>query len=229
MSIDGTPSNITISFGVPQNPVLGPILFNFYTTPLSILIANTSLSHHIYADDTQLFTSFVPRDFLLVINQLQSSVSTISSWMTVNLLTINPSKTEFMLISLPQQLSKIHSPSLSLLPAQPILPRASARNLGFVFNPTLSLSQQISKLSSFCHYKISDLRCIRNSLDHKTAATIATCLVHSRLDYCNSLYYSLPVSQLHRLQFIQKLLTRAVSRTSLHVSNFSSSPFTSLA
>ena len=123
-----------------------------------------------------------------------------------------------MLISLPQQLSEIHSPSLSTPPAQPILPCSFARNLGFVFDSSLFFSQQISKLSSSCHYHIRDLRRIRNFLDYKTAATIATSLVHSRLDYCNSLYYSLPASQLHRLQLIQNALARAVSRTPLHFS-----------
>jgi len=28
-------------------------------------------------------------------------------------------------------------------------------------------------------------------LDHKTASTIATSIVHSKLDYCNSLFYNL--------------------------------------
>ena len=41
-------------------------------------------------------------------------------------------------------------------------------------------------------------------------------LVHSRLDYFNLLYYSLPASQLHHLQLIQNALARAVCRTSLH-------------
>ena len=132
--------------------------------------------------------------------------------MTANLLTLTSSKTEFILICLPQ-----HS-SLSLPPAQSILPCSFVRNLGFVFDPSLSLSfsQQIFKLSSSSRCHIRDLRRIRNSLDHKTAATIATSLVHSRLDYCNSVYYSLPASQLFRLQLIQNALARAIFRTSLH-------------
>ena len=101
------------------------------------------------------FSLQFPKDFPFVIHQLQSSVSTISSWMTANLLTLNPSKTEFMLIGLPQQLSKIHSPSLSLTPAQPILPCWYTSNLGFVFDPSLSFSQQIAKLSSSYHYATS--------------------------------------------------------------------------
>ena len=104
--------------------------------------------------------------------------------MTVNILTLNPSKTEFMRIGLPQQLSKIHSPSPSLPPVQPILHCSSARNLGFLFDTSLSFSQQISKLSSSSHYHIRDLRRIRNSMDHKTATTIdnhLSCPFPSRL------------------------------------------------
>ena len=37
-----------------------------------------------------------------------------------------------------------------------------------------------------------------------------TNIVHSKLDYCNSLYYNLPYSQLNRLQQIQNCLARAV-------------------
>ena len=120
-----------------------------------------------------------------------------------------------MRIDLPQQLSKIHSPWRSLPPAQPILPCSSARNLGFVFD-SLSFSQQISKLTRYCHYHIRDLRRIRNSQGSQNSSHHRTSLVNSRLGYCNSLYYYLPTSQLHRLQLIQNALARAVYRTPLH-------------
>ena len=35
-------------------------------------------------------------------------------------------------------------------------------------------------------------------------------IVHSKLDYCNCLYYNLPKSQLNRLQQIQNCLARTV-------------------
>jgi len=40
---------------------------------------------------------------------------------------------------------------------------------------------------------------------------IATCVVHSKLDYCNYLYYKLPNSQLSRIQHIQNSLARTVT------------------
>src|ERR1043165_6001801 len=53
-------------------------------------------------------------------------------------------------------------------------------------------------------------------LDFKTASTIATSIVHSKLDYCNSLFLNLESTQLKCLQLIQNSLARAVIRTPKH-------------
>ena len=120
--------------------------------------------------------------------------------MSSNYLTLDPSRTEFLLIGLPQQTSKIVNPSLFLSP-KPIMPSLCAKNLGLIFDSTLCFSKQISSLSSTCHYHIRDLRRIRHTLDSTTAITIATALVHSCL-YCNSLYHGLAITQIKRLQHI---------------------------
>jgi len=59
--------------------------------------------------------------------------------MSANLLTLNSSKTEFLImIGLKQQLSKIDSYSLNTT--------HSARNLGFIFDENLTFSDQISDI-----------------------------------------------------------------------------------
>jgi len=40
-----------------------------------------------------------------------------------------------------------------------------------------------------CYSHIRELRYIRPYLDSKTASTIAACIVHSKLDYCNCIYF----------------------------------------
>jgi len=59
--------------------------------------------------------------------------------MTANLLTLNSSKTEFLLIGLPQQLAKINTISL--------ITTHSVCNLGFIFDEHLTFSDQISAFS----------------------------------------------------------------------------------
>ena len=145
-----------------------------------------------------------------------STFHAVSDWMSANLLALNPSKTEFILFGTPHQLSKLKNTSLALASGTNITPSSSARNLGFTFDTHLSYHNQISALSKACFYHIRDLRRIRQYLSVSTAANIATSLVHSKLDYCNSLYLNLPQTELNRLQHIQNALARVVTNTRLH-------------
>ena len=64
----------------------------------------------------------------------------------------------------------------------------SARNLGIIFDEYFTFSDQISSVSkSSYYYHIRQLCCICPYLDTKTASTITTFIVHSKLDYCNSI------------------------------------------
>jgi len=55
----------------------------------------------------------------------------------------------------------------------------------------LSFAQHISSISKSCFNNIRDLRRIRNTIDQTTACTIATSLIHSKIEYCNSSIYLL--------------------------------------
>ena len=57
------------------------------------------------------------------------------------------------------------------------------------------------------------LRRIRRHLDLDSAKLLATALVSSRLDYCNSLLYGIDDIDLTRLQRVQNQLTRLVTKS----------------
>src|SRR6218665_2893905 len=63
---------------------------------------------------------------------------------------------------------------------------------------------------------IRDLCRLRPILYYKTACTIATSIVHSKLDYCKSLFYGINSSHSKRMQTIQNALVRAVTKAPIH-------------
>jgi hypothetical protein len=130
--------------------------------------------------------------------------------MSANLLSLNLSKTEFIIFGNYTHLSKLDNPSLAIDPHTSIQHTNTAKNLGILFDSHLSYNDQISSVCKSSNWHIRDLWRIRSTFDYiySTTKTIATLLVHSKLDSV----LNLPAYQLARLQHIQNSLARVVCR-----------------
>jgi len=86
-------------------------LFILWTASLSFLISDSSVGHHMHANDNQLLISFVTSEFSTNISHLQATFDVVSPW---NLLSFNQLKTEFLHIGhLPAHTPKSPTPVFS--------------------------------------------------------------------------------------------------------------------
>ena len=60
----------------------------------------------------------------------------------------------------------------------------------------------INKLVQSCFYSLRQIRSIQRSLTFDSARKLICSLIHSRVDYCNSLFAGLPAQSIDRLQSI---------------------------
>ena len=89
---------------------------------------------------------------LILLDLLETAISSVSNWMSANFLTPNPSKTEFLIIGLPQQLSKLSSPTVRLPKNVTLSPVNPARNLGVILDTNLSFAHLICFKIMFRQY-----------------------------------------------------------------------------
>ena len=92
-------------------------------------------------------------------------------------------------------------------------PTDSERNLGVEFDKDFNFRKHKSKVCRSCYYHIRDLRRFRRCLTAAVTKTIATSLVSSKLDYCNSILYNIPYREINKVQSVQNCLARVVTRS----------------
>ena len=88
----------TVTTGVPQGAVLGPLLFNAYIAPLTTLLQKHNMHHHLYADDTHLYVTFPPTDHTQALAHTEACIQDAKAWLCDNGLVMNDNKSQAIVI-----------------------------------------------------------------------------------------------------------------------------------
>ena len=147
---------------------------------------------------------------------LLSLASDFFTWLVAYKLSTNPYKTEYLLFNS----RNINPLVINInLDSDVISPSSCAKNPDVLFQSDLSFDNHISSIIKSCFVQLCDFCRIHPLISKPAAITLANSFIHSRLDYCNSLFYGLPNYSIHRLQKVQNTAACIVtcSVCSLHI------------
>ena len=201
--------------GVPHGSVLGPILFTMYIKPLSAIIDSHSIIHHSFADDLQLQMSAPPDRISELLHSMQSCMGDVKAWATANMLKLNDSKTELMLVTSKRSKHLHNLPSSITIGNAQIPFKQSVKNFGFTLDCHLTMNAHVSNIARTCYFELRRLASIRRFLTSTATATLVSAFVLSRIDYCNSLLFGSTHDVTSHLQRIQNYAARVILRLSM--------------
>ena len=201
-----------LRFGVPQGSVLGPVLFIMYTSPLTDLIDRHSVSHEMFADDTQLQNSAIPSEYDKMAISLQSCIADIEHWMSINKLKLNCEKTEAIRFTKPSLSTTLTLPPSITLGSSTIGFSDSVRDLGIFLDNDLSMKQHVLKICQSAYIELKRIGSIRPYLTEGATKTLVTSYILSRLDYGNSVLIGCPQCVILPLQRVQNSAARLVCK-----------------
>ena len=116
----------------------------------------------------------------------------------------NDSKTEFIVFRSPQAKQDFCSLSISVGEGGSIILQSSkVRDLGVIFDQSLSFDEYISGVCRSTHFHLRNISRIPSLLSYEAATQLLHALITTRIDYCNSLLYNLSKCSIARLQKIQ--------------------------
>ena len=193
VSYDGALSEIqTISCGVPQGSILGPLLFTLLINDIDENLRQCEMT--LYADDSVLYVAGKTCD--VIEKKLNNDLEQIANWFIQNNLVVNlkKKKTEYVLYGTHQRTSQSKPMEVKINQTK-ITESDVYEYLGVKMDKNLTFTDHLEMTAKKATSRVKLLSCIRHNISAYTAETIYKVTILPILLYCNNVFLHMAPSR----------------------------------
>ena len=196
--------------GVPQGSILGPLLFILYVN--DIIHASNVLDFLLFADDTTI--TYSHKDINRNISIVNKELSEVGNWFKANKLSVNASKTNYMILGTPHMtLSRVRD-DLTLVLNNTSLERVKCTKfLGVLIDECLTWKNHIDCISKTISRNIGVMNKLKYSIPTRILYTLYCTLILPYINYGILIWGNACKLYIDKLVKLQKWAIRTVSKS----------------
>ena len=165
---------------------------------------------HAYDDDLQVYCHMNVGSEQIMLQRFSECADSVSRWMSSNRLSLTRRKRNwFGFTVVLGNLVLLRMTFCFLANALPQFTSA-VRDLGVMLDSNMTMSQHVLRVCQNCYFQLRLIRRLGKALSVESKPLLVHALVHSRLDYCNSVLACLPWSLVQQLQSVLDSAARLI-------------------
>ena len=205
----------TVTCGVPQGSILGPLLFLMYINDLPNCLQVAA--PRMFADDTSITLSAKTVANLKL--AVTSELNNLTCWLRANKLSLNVAKTELMIIGSRQRLNAQCEEINISIDDRTIKRVDHTKSLGLTIDAQLSWSKHVDEISKKVSSAIGALKRVRPFIPTDVAAQIYNALILPHFDYCSPVWDGISGCLSDKLQKLQNRAARVITQSPFDTSS----------
>ena len=214
VQIDQSQSNLCkIDCGVPQGSILGPLLYLIYVNDIDKSTDSKILS---FADDTSLYASNM--DVKKLFSDVNTSVNLLFEWFCANQLSLNASKTKYIVIRAPTSHSDMSNLSIKI--NNTVLERIgsgqtenSTKFLGIIIDEHLTWKYHLNHINNKISRALFAIKQMKHILPQESLRTLYFALIQPHLNYGVLAWGKANQAAINKTEMLQKKAIRLINKS----------------